>query len=287
MNIEDLYNELENLKKEVWYLIKKTIPKIEELITGGNKEEVENIKLQLQTALQEIDILKNQLSQATSNIENVTTSITVIENNLQSLSETVNTISANIANISLSVETNSNSISLIENKVGNLETITNENSSSISSLSNSISYLSDSISALQTEIESAKKEKMEVIYDMSSEDPEVNWGYTTGATGNCYFIMDFSKYHTLRVFARLYIGGAITEIKVADRKVADVTMTAASAMPTSIYYLKLMLALGPNYNKLQISGYGKYDFSTNGTFTMEAGFKNDMFYVYRIEGIIK
>lgn len=287
MNIEDLSNELENLKKEVWYLIKKTIPKLQNLISGNNTEEIENIKNQLTSALEEIDNLSGEIEQNSLNITDMSNSITEIESSFQQLSNTVNGISQNLNSISSSVANNTNNLTSISNMVEEIDNKADNNTSSISTLSASISSLSESVDALQTELESAKKEKVELIYDMYSDDPEINWGYTSGAKGNSYFIMDFTKYHSLRVFARMFLAGAIVEMKVKDRKLTDLTMVGANAIPSTICYLKIMLSLEPYYNKFQVSGYGKYDFTGNNSFTMETGLSNDLFYVYRIEGIIK
>ena len=371
MDINNLFEELENLKKEVWYLIKKTIPKLEELINGSSSKELEEIKNQLQNALLDIENLKSQLNSIDGKIDTTNENVSTLQNNFQTLSNTINNLSqslttlqqtvstnsSNISNLTNSVNTNSsdidslnnsvsemalnmqnlsNSVSSNTSKLNNLETTVSSNSSkiqqnetsistlqskittienvnneqetkisslqssvssiestnsqqneSISSLADSISSLTSSISSLQTEIENAKKENCEIIYDMYSEDASINYGFTSGAKGGSYFVLDFTKYHSVRIFARLQTANVVQEVKILDRKLGDVTLTGAGGSPSSLYILKIILGIAPLYNRLQVGYYGKYTFSTNGTFTLETGASNDYFYIYRLEGIIK
>lgn len=125
-----------------------------------------------------------------------------------------------------------------------------------------------------------------VIYDMDSEDENVNRGFTSGMKGGDYLQMDFSQYKKIRIYARLYTSDCVKEIPVKNRKAAQTAMVVTGSNPIIISSLNILFTIEPLLNRLQVGAYGKYTFSSaEGTFTLESGASNDNFYVYRIEGI--
>lgn len=127
----------------------------------------------------------------------------------------------------------------------------------------------------------------ELIYDMDSTDASINHGFTTGMTGTKYINHDFSQYHTIRIYARLYTSNCVQEIPVKNRKVAQSAMIVTGSNPIIISSLNILFTIEPLLNRLQVGAYGKYTFSSaTGTFTLDSGSSDDNFYVYRIEGIV-
>lgn len=126
-----------------------------------------------------------------------------------------------------------------------------------------------------------------LIYDMDSEDENVNRGFTSGMKGTNYIQLDFSQYKSIRIYARLYTSNCVQEIPVKNRKVAQTAMVVTGSNPIIISSLNILFTIEPLLNRLQVGAYGKYTFSSaEGTFTLESGASNDNFYVYRIEGIV-
>ena len=126
-----------------------------------------------------------------------------------------------------------------------------------------------------------------VIYDMDSEDENVNRGFTSGMKGGDYIDQDYSQYRKVIIYARLYNANCVQEVPVYNRKYTDVTLTAAASSPIIFCFLKVMLSTEPLLNKLQIGAYGRYNFSSGtGSLTLDTGISNSAFYVYRIEGIV-
>ena len=358
MNINELFDDLEKLKKEVWYLIKKVIPKLEEMISQGSSADLEKIKNQLDQQLSKIAEIESQIDSLNQKTEENTGSIETINSSMQTVSSQISDISSNLNDLENQItSTNQNlsslseSVELVQNTLdshstsinqlgeianghtasiidlisdvsdvnikateakniasslettvtnisntvtGHTSQITNLQSSyeslnnSISTLSSSVNEMSSSITSLETEIEKAKKENCVVIYDMNSTDSAVNFGYTTGMFGTDYINYDFSPYHTLRIYARLYTSNCVQEVPVYNRKYTDVTLTAAASSPMIFCFLKVLLSTEPLLNKLQIGTYGRYSFiSANNSLTFDSGINSTAFYVYRIEGIIK
>lgn len=125
-----------------------------------------------------------------------------------------------------------------------------------------------------------------VIYNMDSEDENVNRGFTSGMKGTNYIQLDFSQYKSIRIYARVYSSNCVQEIPVKNRKLTDITFFGAGSNPIILSILKVLFTIEPSLNRLQIGAYAKYTFSSaTGTFTLESGASNDNFYVYRIEGI--
>ena len=358
MNINDLFDDLEKLKKEVWYLIKKVIPKIEETIENSALGDISNIKNQLSQCLEEIDGIKTDISTLTNSTNNVTLKVSELESSFSNLSNTLNSLSSTISSLSeitdnhsqqldsinsevsslkssyenispqidllnsivnkhseniLSLTTTvgqakslateaksatenfstnltivSNSVANNTSKINELESFCSSINNSISSINSSVSALSDSLSSLETDVNNLKTENCTVIYDMSSEDSSINLGFTTGMTGTKYISHDFSQYHTIRIYARLYASNCVQEIPVKNRKVAQSAMIVTGSNPIIISSLNILFTIEPLLNRLQVGAYGKYTFSSaTGTFILESGSSNTNFYVYRVEGIKK
>lgn len=358
MNINDLFDDLEKLKKEVWYLIKKVIPKIEETIDNSALGDISNIKNQLSQCLEEIDGIKTDISTLTTSSNNVTLKVSELETSFDNLSNTLTSLSSAISSLtettdnhsqqlsslnsevsslgnsfesistqidllnsivnkhsenilsltstvgeakSLATEAKSatenfstnltivsNSVANNTSKINEIESSCNSINNSISSLNSSVGTLSDSLSSLETEVNNFKTENSTVIYDMSSEDSSINLGFTTGMTGTKYISHDFSQYHTLRIYARVYASNCVQEVPVKNRKLTDITFFGAGSNPIILSILKVLFTIEPSLNRLQIGAYAKYTFSSaTGTFTLESGSSNNYFYVYRVEGIKK
>ena len=158
----------------------------------------------------------------------------------------------------------------------------------ISSLSQSVGNLSTTLQSLEGQIASAKLEQSEVIYDMYSTDSAINRGFTSGMGGTKFFTFDFSPYHTIRIYARLYSSNCVQEVRVHNRKLSDITLFAAGANPVVLCVMKIMFAVEPLLNRFQVGAYARYTYAAaTGAFTGVTGTSDANFFVYRIEGIKK
>ena len=176
--IEQIESEFEDLKKQIWYLINKVIP----TLNNGSGTSADT--------LQEMNKKINTLSTSLNSLQ---TQIDKLPNNL---SEEISNLSTSIANLVLAdedIETSINSLienidsfnSLIDSMQSNIETNTN----SINELRNSY-YSSD----------------WEVIYDKDSTDENINLGYPSGIKGNTVVtnMPNIQVYKEIRVTAMIY-----------------------------------------------------------------------------------
>lgn len=337
MNLSNIFDDLEKLKKEVWYLIKKVIPKLEELIGGSSAEEITQIKQQLNSQVEQIETLQSQMEATTSlaNAANTTaqglsSTVSNLQSGLSSAQEELDDISSNITTISQVVDGNSGSIIQLSNSLASIDakatqalsaandlnddvvavsnqaaasatkintmeddiealnTLNSSQTQTLTTLSQNVETISSSIQQLEDEIANAKLEDCDVIYDMSSTDADVNRGFTSGMVGANFFAFDFSPYHTIRIYARLFSSNCIQEVRVHNRKLADITLFAAGPNPIILCVLKVLFAMEPALNRIQVGSYAKYTYSAStGTFTSATGASDSTFFIYRIEGIKK
>ena len=129
-----------------------------------------------------------------------------------------------------------------------------------------------------------------IIYAIGENtiDADVNRGFTSGMVGANFFTFDFSPYHTIRIYARLFSSNCIQEVRVRNRKIADITLFAAGPNPIILCVLKVLFAMEPALNRIQVGSYARYTYSAStGTFTSSTGASDSTFFIYRIEGIKK
>lgn len=337
MNLSNIFDDLEKLKKEVWYLIKKVLPKLEELISSSGSAQLTEIKQQLNSQLEQIETLQSQMqttsdmaSAANSSVQSLNSTLSTMQQDLSSVEGEIDDIDQSLITISQAVDQNSGSvlqlsnslttisanaaqalntanslsddvvlisnqaaqsatkINGLEDDVEQLEGLVQSQTQTISSLSQSVGNLSTTLQSLEGQIASAKLEQSEVIYDMYSTDSAINRGFTSGMGGTKFFTFDFSPYHTIRIYARLYSSNCVQEVRVHNRKLSDITLFAAGANPVVLCVMKIMFAVEPLLNRFQVGAYARYTYAAaTGAFTGVTGTSDANFFVYRIEGIKK
>lgn len=178
--------------------------------------------------------------------------------------------------------------STLEDQVSTLQGTVSTNSSSISTFSTSLSGLDTRVTTLESSGGSGSStgETIDVIFDMRSEDPAINRGFTSGATGGKTFRLNFNIYTSIRVFATLNDFDTQQVIKVAERKKTDTSLFAINTNFSEIYYLKYIFP--PAATVFQVGKYGIYTYDTanNNELTITSGSVNTNFFIYRIEGIV-
>ncbi len=150
MDIKNLFDDLEKVKKELWHLIKKVVPRLEELIGNSNAQEIQNIKNQLASQLEAIEEIE-------SNIFSISQTVGSHENGLSQLTSSVSSINSQIAQLSSAfenmtddIETNTSSISSLNSSLSKIEDDIEANSSAISDVNSSLSSLQDSVELLSS-----------------------------------------------------------------------------------------------------------------------------------------
>ena len=155
-------------------------------------------------------------------------------------------------------------------------------------VSEELEAIEDRIDAIEESVEElesiAGKEKIDLIYDMRSEDATINRGYTSGATYGNTFRLDFSQYTSIRIYASINGCEVQKVIKVAGRKKSDLSVNAINSTFNSVNYLRFTFPV--NNSAFQVGQYAIYSFDlNNNTFQVTKGTTNSLFFVYRLEGI--
>lgn len=150
MNIENLFDDLEKVKKELWHLIKKVIPRLEELIGGSSSQEIENIKTQLAEQLESIEAIESQLSSLNQTVSSHESTISSLSNSLSSINSQVGQISSDLESLESDVQSNTSSISSINSSLSEIESDIEANANAISGANSSIGTLQTSLDQLTT-----------------------------------------------------------------------------------------------------------------------------------------
>lgn len=153
-------------------------------------------------------------------------------------------------------------------------------------VSEEISAIENRLDSIETDIETNMNvgEEIDVIYDMRSENEDINRTWTSGATYGKMIRVDFTAYTAIRVFASINGCEVQKVIKVAERKKSDFSVNAINSNFNQVSYLRFSLAL--NGQAFQVGQYAIYSFDlNNNTFSVEKGSSKDTFFMYRLEGI--
>ncbi|MBP3431645.1 MAG: hypothetical protein J6K39_02195 [Clostridia bacterium] len=194
---EDLEIELEDLKKQFWYLMKTTIP------------EMQNLSSQMATLQEEllpqITDLSSQVSNLSSQVTGLNSQATTLSNQVSGFSEQISTLGTEISNTQNGLYEVNTQISDLSSQVS---TFKEETASQVEDLSSSVTNLVDvTIPELEAKIgegggSGGGEKEWVTLYDKDSTDEALNYGYPDGLVGGLGTISnsaDFSPYNYLRI----------------------------------------------------------------------------------------
>jgi chaperonin cofactor prefoldin len=301
--------DLDNLKKEIWYLKTKTIPDLYSSLkntTGGDltttvynlKQKVSALEDSVDKVSDEIDDIKtttSTISQLKEDVESLSQTATELASSITSLTtnmESVNTyISENNDNINKLIESDSTMNASIEKlatshetRLSNLEETNASYEKRITTIEENNSSITDSINALNDKVGNSQGLTIDVIYDMRSDDSTINQGYTTGIIGGSSLNFDFSNYRAINVYATLNSNDCQKIITLTNRNKYDFTFVGASS--TLKIYNFMRAQIPSTLNRLIVGSYASITYnSTTSALSVDYGTKSTSFFVYRIEGI--
>ncbi len=144
---EELQEKLSKLEKELWYLIKHTLPSLkDEILGGGNKGQLQELEKKITDCQNKVESLESEIQTIKTNLNSVESESSTLNENLQTLSGKVETNQNNITSLSEKVENS-------ENNISNLTTKVSKNESDISTISNKTNSNQANISALSQKVE--------------------------------------------------------------------------------------------------------------------------------------
>lgn len=189
--------------------------------------------------------------------------------------------------LSASISALQSRVSTLEGQMSTVQTSTFQNGSSIAVLSSNLTSLTSRVSALENGGGSGGggSESINLIYDMRSNDSNINMGLTSGATCGTLFRLDYSVYKSIRLYCSINGCEVQKVIKVAERKKSDITVWAINSTFNQISYFRFVFPV--NNTVLQVGQYCiySYDFNNGNQLSVSKGSVNTNFYVYRLEGI--
>lgn len=234
-----------------------------------------------------LDAAKLDITNSASQIDANAKAIEKNAEDISSLSTAAKETSAQVTQIGDDLTSAKQAIEGAQADISGLKTSVTKNAADISSNSTLIESSSKDISSLTSRVESLEKKPsggrtMEVVYDMTSEDADINQGFTEGVGGgkSIYWKND---YDYLRFYSSLSNLSGILEVPVNNKRHSDVALQAIAANGKTLHFFKLMLN---NPTKRISTSLGlTLTINSDGTTTVKAALNPD-YYIYRVEGII-
>ena len=154
-DLKQLENAVEQIKKEVWYIAKVTIPSLKALIGGGSeikglKQLVENNTESIAKNSASISSLSEQMTTNSGKIDSNAANITTNANNIASNASNITSNTSNISSNTARINQCESNITSLENELDNLTSLININSNKILNVENSINTMNSSLSSLNT-----------------------------------------------------------------------------------------------------------------------------------------
>lgn len=260
-----------------------------------NQANISSINTTLASHSLTLDNLQTQINTLTSQISQHTTDIENLTNSLSSISSRVQTLEEDMAGV--------------KTRVGNLETQVEEQDSSLTSINSSITQINTTLTQTQTTANQALALAQEVkdsgtsggtssgggsapaclsgelLFDMRSEDENINHGFTSGLHAKDRLTLNFSAYRFLKIYT-LFMTTVETQviIDITNKKGSQFTATAWRGND----YLELIRIRIPatlkyvyfeNYASICLDGISELitvgDTNTKNNYT-----------IFRIEGIV-
>lgn len=305
--------DIELLKKDVWYLKNKAIPQLKEdmaSIGGGSVDttinsRVEALENTVKTLQTDLNTLSVEVDENNEGIVDISSHVAELGEKVEEIKTNVDNFSAEITALKETDELLSTSINEINDKIQTLQSTdagieqnVNYLGFEIANLIEKDNSIDSQISNLQTQIDELKTqieemgtaggggEVVDVIYDMRSEDPNVNLGFTAGMVGSKYITPDLTPYKKLRIFADLKGAEAMAEMDLINRENTNTSLIAIGTTAKILYYLRTFVL--STLARFQVSAYGVWTYSSStSTLAVEYGSTREDIFVFRIEGIRK
>ena len=288
-------------------------------IINNHSEKIENISSMLSSASAEISKLSSDLADANNLITSTRASIAEVsqrshenadkidevKTSLSSLQETLNSTRASIASVSQRCYNNEDAIAALSAKLPAIESAfeevkdipsqfasvkdgveTNKNdifivATQVKENMNNIKAINATLTELSAKV--ATLTSYDLLYDMSSLDPEINHGLTSGFGAPTTLDFDFDAYRYLRVFAVVNGSEGIIDLWLHDRVKNDYSIIVCNTITTSISLFKVSVV--PRNKKVQPTYLGIYTWDTaDAAFKLTyRGLDPTKAYIHRIE----
>ena len=285
---EELQDKLEQLEKEIWFLIKTTLPELREELShaggGADKEKIAELE-------KKINETTNRVNEAMESITNINAQLENLENTTQNHGVELENVKAsaienstNINRLQTSVSNNSSNINSSQSSVSNNTSNISNNASNISNISGNLTNLTNRVTTLENRPSSSGGGRvMEVIYDMKSEDANINLGYTSGLLGNTTINWTGEGYDFLRIYGVLNNLFSYIEIPLNNRLKNDFILYTVGLTGKVVHYLKG--AVLPDKKQFAVGLGFTYTFNSTSNEMSFASSFNTKYYISRIEGI--
>lgn len=245
-NLEQINSAVEQLKKEVWYIAKITVPEI--------------LKVLKSIPMEEIKGMSSRVTTCENKITNVESGLAICNTGIANLQERM---------------------TACENSIGTLGTL----SSAISALQQWKSGVDANLQSLASQIEELGNsgDKYDVIYDNESDDPAINRNHPEGIVGGTVISFTKKDYKRIKLYGSLNKIDAVATCYMDKRVGTDVSLIATSALLDKFYLLRVALAKTGTSFTVNFSASYIINMSNN-TFSYSRARPDPNYFIRRVEG---
>lgn len=184
MNIKNLFDDLEKVKKELWHLIKKVIPHLEELLNNTTAQEIASIKTQLALQVENIESLEDSIGQIEQSLSSQENSITSLNNSISSLSSQATQLSSSLQTLSAQVDAHGTSISTINSTLTSISDTVEDNTVALSTANSNISALQTSINQISSIVDQHSGSILSMSVDLGTVSNTAEEAYSLATSVN-------------------------------------------------------------------------------------------------------
>lgn len=295
--------DIEDLKKEVWFLKNSVIPDIENQISGLGGEDVEEIKLEIVNITNSLNSIQNYLDTLNGKVSTNESNISEVENKISSIQQTLTSINSEISSlkedgniyasqidsVSACYDRLNDSLSSTQTDVTQISNSLSQTSSSLTSLTQSvdekITALENKITQLESKVGSSSGEDTTLLFYAFSDDSNINLGYTSGIQGGTTLNIDLTPYRALRIYALVGNYDCQKVIMLNNRKKNDITLHTSSPSLNLFNYQKITVPV-TTPNQITFGSWCRFEWSkSTSSVTYTSGTFSSSTYCYRLEGI--
>lgn len=181
----NIFHDVEKLKKELWYLNRFTIPKLQENIENLSGFDITDISNSILTLKQDVSTLEKSLSDQDLTISKLSTNIVDIQKSVEGIIDNyskmlnshnglvnyVNDMSTKQTELSNQILVINENISQLSNSITNITLLTDQNASEISSLKTDVN---SSVNTLNNKLISLENNNTTTLNEIETLKAEIN-----------------------------------------------------------------------------------------------------------------
>lgn len=150
--MNNIYEDIEKLKKELWHISRVMLPRLMQMISegGGSSSAITALETALDECESAITALESSLSSVNTNITNLQSTTTSLQTQLSGQASDISSLSSQVSAQSESITSLTNQVGGVSSSMSSLQTAVSDCEDDLSDLSSRVSTAETSLSSLSS-----------------------------------------------------------------------------------------------------------------------------------------